>query len=175
MRRVSNNSSVRAIQPKLSGQIMGRCARFSDRSICFVYSLATALAILMPGCSGESIERATVSGSVTLDGKPLSSGQIRFRPTGENRGPGWSAWIKDGHYTTEGTKGTPVGELRVEIDGYRTPSWYKPTTAPPDDDVQGMIPQEQFLAPKYNLQSELTMSIPSGSGSVEKNWDLTSQ
>ena len=137
--------------------------------LCYVVIL-----ILIPiwGCGGSSIERATVSGAVTLDGSPLPSGQIRFLPTG--KGPSWSAWIKDGRYTTEDTKGTPVGDLRVEIDGYRTPAWYKPTAAAPGDE-KPVLPQEQYLPAKYNLQSELTMSIPAGSGTVEKNWELKSR
>jgi hypothetical protein len=127
------------------------------------------------GCGGEAIERATVSGRVTVDGKPLSSGQIRFLPTSDKGGPVWSAWIKDGSYTTEGTRGTPVGELRVEINGFRTPSWYTPSGTPAAGDEEAMIPQEQYLAAKYNMQSELKMNIAPGSGKVEKNWDLTSR
>jgi hypothetical protein len=137
--------------------------------------LAVALLLLSGGCGRETIERATVSGKVTLDGQPLSSGQIRFLPTSEQGGPVWSAWIKNGSYTTAGTKGTPVGDLRVEINGFRTPAWYKPTEADPANDEAAMIPQEQYLSAKYNTQSELKMSIAPGSGAVEKNWELTSR
>lgn len=141
------------------------------QSACFLAFVAFVVAC---GCSGEAIERATVSGKVTLDGKPMPSGQIRFRPTSETGGPGWSAWIKDGNFTTAGTKGTPVGELRIEIDAYRTPSWYKGHPAAADGE-EAMIPQEQFLPSKYNTQSELKMTIPPGSGAVEKDWELTSR
>jgi hypothetical protein len=138
-----------------------------------VFFAAVAL-VFVSGCGGETIERATVSGNVTLDGKPMPSGQIRFIPTSETGGPIWSAWIKDGKYTTAGTKGTPVGELRIEIDAFRTPASYK-GLPPAAEGEEAMIPQEQFLPAKYNTQSELKMTIPPGSGSVEKDWDLLSR
>jgi hypothetical protein len=142
----------------------------SRRPLGFLVAVACVFAC---GCNGEAIERATVSGKVTLDGKPMSSGQIRFRPTTETGGPAWSTWIKDGQYTTAGTRGTPVGELRIEIDAYRTPAWYK-GPPPAADGEEAMIPQEQFLPAKYNAQSDLKMTIPPGSGTIEKDWVLTS-
>jgi hypothetical protein len=139
------------------------------------YVIMAFVAASIAGCRGEAIERATVSGKVTVDGKPLPSGQIRFLPTSDKGGPVWSAWIKDGSYTTAGTKGTPVGDLRVEINGFRTPSWFKPSGAPAAGEEEGMIPQEQYLPAKYNIQTELKMSIVSGSGTVQKDWELTSR
>jgi hypothetical protein len=136
--------------------------------------LAVMASVFAGGCSGETIERATVSGKVILDGKPMPSGQIRFRPTSETGGPSWSTWIKNGEYTTAGTRGTPVGDLRIEIDAYRTPAWYK-GPPPAADEEEAMIPQEQFLPAKYNTQSELKLTIPPGSGAIEKDWVLTSR
>jgi hypothetical protein len=126
------------------------------------------------GCSGSGVERAEVAGTVTVDGTPLPMGEIRFLPTAETKGPVWSASIKNGQYTTAGTKGTPVGDLRIEINGFRVPSWYKPppglTTEPED-----MPPTEQYLPAKFNSQSELKLTIAPGSGRVEKDWELTSK
>ena len=121
------------------------------------------------GCGSDSVERATVSGAVTWDGTPVPKGQIRFIPTS---GPIWTARIKDGRYSTDGTKGVPVGDLQVRIEGYRIPSGYKGGT-PTDDD--NPIPLEQYLPAKYNKQTELTLTIDPGSNSVEKNFDLTSR
>jgi hypothetical protein len=121
------------------------------------------------GCGRTSIERAAISGKVTLDGQPLPRGQIRFIPTGENQGPSWSAWIKDGEYTTQGTKGVPVGDLRVEIKAFRIPVGYVAVATANEDEV----PREQYLPAKFNTNSELTFSVSSGAGSVEKNWELS--
>ena len=133
-----------------------------------------AIVTSIVGCGGSGVERAEVAGTVTVDGAPLPMGEIRFLPMAGTNGPMWSAEIKDGRYTTEGTKGTPVGDLRVEINGFRVPTWYKPppglTTEPED-----MPPTEQYLPAKCNSQSELKLTIPSGSGRVEKNWELQSK
>ena len=147
--------------------------RFHKFSFSIIGLALLAILPIVVGCGAGGVERADVAGTVTVDGAPLPMGEIRFLPTGETKGPVWTAFIKDGQYTTEGTKGTPVGDLRIEINGFRVPSWYKPppglTTEPED-----MPPTEQYLPTKYNAQSELKMTIASGSGRVEKNWELTS-
>jgi hypothetical protein len=125
-----------------------------------------ALVLLAAGCSESGIPRAEVHGKVTLDGKPIPQGDIRFVPTS---GPVWSAKIKDGIYTTAGTKGVPVGQLRVEIQAFRTPPNF---TLPADGSGDG-IPMEQYLPAKFNLESKLEMTIEPGASSVEKNFELT--
>ena len=152
--------------------IMVTCSYRSSSLLASITLVAVVTSIV--GCSGSGVERAEVAGMVTVDGTPLPMGEIRFLPTAETKGPAWSASIKNGQYTTAGTKGTPVGDLRIEINGFRVPSWYKPppglTTEPKD-----MPPAEQYLPAKFNSQSELKMTIASGSGRVEKNWELTSK
>lgn len=128
-----------------------------------------SIAASSSGCGRASIERAAISGKVTLDGQPLPRGQIRFIPTGENQGPSWSAWIKDGDYTTQGTKGVPVGDLRVEIKAFRIPAGYVAVAMANEDEV----PKEQYLPAKFNTNSELTFSVSPGATAVEKNWELT--
>jgi hypothetical protein len=50
--------------------------------------------------------------------------------------------------------------------GHFHPAWYRGTAK--------KNPQEQFLPAKYKTQSELKMTIAPGSGTVEKDWELTS-
>ena len=128
-----------------------------------------SIAASSSGCGRASIERAAISGTVTLDGQPLPRGQIRFIPTGESQGPSWSAWIKDGEYTTKGTKGVPVGNLRVEIKAFRIPAGYVAVATANEDEV----PKEQYLPAKFNTNSELTFSVSPGATAVEKNWELS--
>jgi hypothetical protein len=127
-----------------------------------------ALIAICGGCQSDDVERTTVSGSVTLDGKPIPRGLIRFIPTS---GPAWSARIEDGQYTTDGTKGVPVGDLQVRIEAQRIPLWYNGGTAPEGEET----PLEQYLPKKYNLQSELKMTIEPGSGAIDKDFLLTSR
>jgi len=120
------------------------------------------------GCSQGSIDRCAVSGKVSLNNQPVANGQIRFLPIGSTQGPSWTVNIKDGQYSTEGTKGVPAGELRVEIKGFRVPSWYKGAVDP-----EGETPLEQFVPAEFNVNSNLKCNLPHGSKNVEKNWDLT--
>jgi len=69
--------------------------------------LAALLSAAALGCGPG---KAPVSGSVTLDGKPLPAGTIAFLPA---KGQGASAEIKDGAYTATDV---PIGEVRVVVD-----------------------------------------------------------
>lgn len=137
-----------------------------------IRQFSLALSLLMAicgGCQGDDVERATVSGRVTLDGSPIPKGQIRFLPT---NGPAWSAWINDGNYTTNGTKGVPVGDMQVRIEAYRIPSWYKGGNVTGEESDP---PIEQYLPHKYNLQSDLKTTIEPGAEEVERDFALTSR
>ena len=138
-----------------------------ERNLPSLFALAWIALTL--GCGPGSVERATVSGAVTLDGTPIPKGQIRFIPA---NGPIWTARIKDGRYSTDGTKGVPVGDLQVRVEAYRILPGYQ-AGAPTGEDEQ--IPLEQYLPAKYNSQTELTLKIDEGSSSVEKSFDLTSR
>jgi len=141
------------------------------------YSLVMLLTFLLVcgGCGGDGIERAQVSGTITLDGTPVPDGQIRFVPIGETKGPSWTVFIRDGRYTTEGSKGTPIGTLRVEIRAYRIhPEFQRRMANSADPEGEGGIPQEQYLPARYNTQSELQMTIDPGSDRITKDFALTS-
>lgn len=60
------------------------------------------------GCGGG---KATVTGKVTIDGKPLPAGRISFVPS--KGGAGVGADIKDGQYTVEKV---PVGSVKVTVE-----------------------------------------------------------
>jgi hypothetical protein len=76
---------------------------FSRRS--FTTSLLILLPFALVGCGGKG----NVSGTVTLDGKPLPAGKISFLP---NKGPAVTAEIKDGKYSA---KGVPAGNAKVTV------------------------------------------------------------
>jgi len=77
--------------------------------------------ILTPGCSGgKSVTMAPVSGMVTVDGQPVTSGQVAFLPTGKDaEKAGLSAGTIDssGKYTisTDGKSGAPLGTYKVTV------------------------------------------------------------
>ncbi|MGD9128728.1 MAG: hypothetical protein PVH19_15235 [Planctomycetia bacterium] len=62
---------------------------------CFIGLMAVLL--LLPGCSDGRPKRVKVSGTVLIDGKPLSGGFIRFYPEGGRTA--WSDIDEQGRFT----------------------------------------------------------------------------
>lgn len=85
-----------------------------------VYRLIAALTalLLLMGCggSGKELERAAVSGMVTLDDAPLSKGVIRFVPADGATGPQTSVSIVDGRFEADDETGPIPGDHRIEIE-----------------------------------------------------------
>src|SRR5437868_3725711 len=89
--------------------------------------LRTALPLLLPlltGCSGEPYQVASVSGRVTLNGKPLDHAGVNFSPLATKGslapGPGsYAVTDPDGRYTLKlvgpDTKGAVIGKHKVSI------------------------------------------------------------
>jgi hypothetical protein len=73
----------------------------------FIGALAVFLSLAALGCGRG---KSSVSGAVTLDGKPLYTGTIVFIPQGA---PAVSGEIKDGQYSVAGV---PTGEATVTVD-----------------------------------------------------------
>lgn len=135
---------------------------------CLGCLVVLAVALSTNGCT-KGLPRAEVHGKVSFDGKPIPLGDIRFVPTS---GPAWSARIKDGSYTTAGTRGAPIGQLRVEIQAYRSPARVGVGTAPTTND--DAVPMEPYLPAKFNTDSKIEMTIEPGTKTVEKDFDLKS-
>lgn len=78
-----------------------------------------AVAVALCGCGGRGareLPRAAVTGTVTLDGKPLGKGVIRFVPLEGTPGPKTSAMISQGQFSAEQAHGPVVGKHRIEIE-----------------------------------------------------------
>ena len=108
----------------------------------------------MIGCGRSGSARYEVSGTVTIDGKPLNSGSILFSPLGS--GPTAGGKIADGQFLLARDKGPTAGSYRVEILAYQ------PTGRQiPDPDSPGKTTEEigQVIPARYNVQSELRAKI----------------
>lgn len=117
-------------------------------------SLALALSWFAAGCSEAGPARQPVSGTITLDGKPLTLGTITFAPLDGTTAA--TAPIQDGAYRLSRSEGPAPGRYQVEI------SAVQPTgkrIAHPDlpsetiDEVRNIVP------PNYNVQTELAVEI----------------
>jgi hypothetical protein len=128
--------------------------------------LIAALAGL-PGCGDGG--RATVSGNVTVDGKPLESGAINFLPTGATKGPSAGATIFEGRYLISAEKGVQIGENLVQIRGVgKTGKMVANPMGP------GQIEEwTEHVPEKYNKRTTLSRSIKAGAN--ELDFDLTSK
>ena len=68
------------------------------------------------GCSGSS--RQPISGTVTLDGKPLKYGTINFRPDG-HAASGSGGIVLEGNFEIPGDKGLPPGNYKVNVQAFK--------------------------------------------------------
>ena len=122
---------------------------------------AVALAI---GCGG-GLERVKMSGKVTYMDQPVVDGMIRFVPKAGTEMPLTIEPIRAGQYDTSTSGGVPVGTYRVEIFAYH-----------PDDPIPsgpGAPPRRQLLPKKYNVFSELEITLESGQKQLTKDFLLT--
>jgi len=124
------------------------------RPVILLVVLSTLL-----GCGGSN--RGAIEGSVTLDGKPIESGAITFRPTGETKGATAGGEIKNGRYAIPAKSGPMVGTNRVEISAWKQTGRMVPAAL--GDPHAGMKPEVvEAVAPRFNVNSELTVKIEPG-------------
>lgn len=136
-----------------------------QRRVRLAGALAGVLALfgLAGGCGGPP--KAHVTGTVTLDGKPIENGAIMFSPTngqGQTAGGG----IQDGKYAVDAS----VGEMTVVINASKVVGKQKlfdTPDSPVEDKVVEMIPL------RYNTESKLRVTLKPGDNEGV-NFELTS-
>lgn len=129
-----------------------------------ISGLLVAVAAAVSGCGGGT---ASVSGVVTLDGKPVEGASVSFAPvSGDGGGIGGSYGKTDaqGRYelrTVVGDRsGAAPGKHKVTI------SLSKPDPKNPEGAEKNLIPA------KYNTKSDLTFEVPTG-GTDKADFTLT--
>lgn len=124
--------------------------------------LVGGLLATLVGCSSENF--TSVSGTVTLDGKPYGKAAVNFQPMGDkdnpNPGRGSSAYTdENGHFELKSdgsTEGAIVGKHRVIITT-RAEAQADPTVSSPDGGgpppprdpipVEWRMPGKEFVVP----------------------------
>lgn len=96
------------------------------------------------GCGGQGVQRYPVSGTVTLDGKPLAKGTVYFKTV--QTGALDTLPVEDGKFEGLAEK----GERRVEINAYRS----RTISGPMGGEVQ-----ENLIAGRFNTESTLTATV----------------
>jgi hypothetical protein len=85
-----------------------------------IFGLFACCLVVFTGCSDSGVERYSLSGKVTYDGKPVSTGCIIFEPDSSkgNKGPQGFTNIENGRYSTDDIgRGAIHGPLIVRIEG----------------------------------------------------------
>lgn len=132
--------------------------------------VSTAFALLtsgiLMGCGGgpDLPDMGTVTGTVTLDGKPLPGVQVGFEPEGVPEGrPSMATTDEQGNYELSynaETKGAIVGTHTVRV-----------TT--PQDAPDPMGTFKDPIPPKFNRASTLKKEVVAGENTI--NLELTSK
>jgi hypothetical protein len=128
------------------------------------FLLTGLIPLLLIGCGQES-KMATISGTVTIDGKAPTTGAISFVAI-DGLTPNTGTTITDGKFTSE----IPIGESKVEIRVSKVVG-KKKLYDTPDSPMQEIM--EEVLPEKYNEQTELRFTAKKGKN--ENNWDLKSK
>jgi hypothetical protein len=115
------------------------------------------------GCSADT-KQGSVSGTVTLDGQPLKSGNIRFVPA-DGQTATADAAITDGQFTAT----MPPGEKKVSISAPKV-TGKKRVYETPDSPMIDIV--EELLPAEYNVRSTLTLNVAPGDQS--KDFELKS-
>lgn len=116
------------------------------------------------GC-GSSSGRQAVTGTVSLDGKPLASGSINFQPTPGLKAPSAGAPIENGRFSIPAAQGLLPGEYQVTIVGMQE------TGRMVDDEQKGKVPE---LAPiRFREAGSLKAKVEPGK-KTQFDFQLTS-
>jgi hypothetical protein len=123
---------------------------------------------LAAGC-GEAnpLGRRAIYGAVSLQGKPLESGWVRFEPE-DASGVNSAGQIEAGKYRIDEAQGLPPGTYRVAISSPDESQVTRVEAAPGDE---RSLATERVPA-KYNAKSTLKLDVPKGRGRYEANFAL---
>jgi hypothetical protein len=111
------------------------------------------------GCGGNS-NVGSVTGTVTLDGNPVSGALVSFTPK-KGGSPSVGRTDDSGKYFLQYTRdqqGAEIGEHSVKITTYLAAD---PEADPPQAEVPEKIPI------KYNYKTELTKEVKSGTNTID--------
>ena len=111
------------------------------------------------GCSVDDLPRQPISGFVTLDGQPLSSGVMSFFPN-LLKNPDYpvigGAMIERGYFSIPRREGLVLGSYNVAINSGELHNRYRKTRKEPGNDQA--IEKERIPA-KYNANTQLAIEI----------------
>ena len=139
---------------------------------------ATLLAVAVAGCGGkdpnaqaDTLPRTAVSGTVSIDGKPLPAGKIQFNPA--EPAPNLvsvSGEVKEGKFAIAQPQGPVPGKYKVSISGLA----FQQVAA---TEEPGPLPKRQVdpVPAKYNTKTTLLKEITATTTAADLDFALTSK
>jgi hypothetical protein len=128
--------------------------RINEQHLPTTFIVASTLATFggLVGCQRDSM--VEIAGDVTIEGKPLEEGTIRFAPRNQ-QGPSAGTTVQHGKYHLRLLPGTKT----VRIEAFKT---LGERPADPSMPNARMTPVKQQLLPNnYNVESTLTCDVES--------------
>lgn len=123
------------------------------------------LALAAAGCDQQTDHRVPVSGTVLIDGEPLTSGMIRFVP--EVGRPSSSAILTDGSFDLASERVNQISESGVRPGSYRVQ--VSSSKIIDDETIQWQAPQKYADFRTSGL--DVTISKPTEGLVIELTWD----
>jgi hypothetical protein len=139
------------------------CPRRNQRWVLAVCVVSLA------GCD-SGLPRATVTGTVKLDGQPVESGAIAFVPIEGTKGGTAGAVIEKGSYRIDRVKGVMIGQNRVELRGSRKTGRMLPDPINPGGKIEERV---ELFPPFYSTKSTLVREVVAGENRID--FDLSSK
>lgn len=106
------------------------------------------------GCGSDGPDLAEVTGTVTIDGKPVHGAMLTFVPEAAGGSPSYGVTDAEGNYSlmfTQDKNGAMLGKHNVEIETRRLTK---------DDMAEGVAPPEFVPVPKkYKQTGALTAEV----------------
>ena len=123
-----------------------------------VVGLCTA--VVLTGCNNENLPGlGSVTGKVTMDGKPVPDALVAFEPVDGSAAPAMGRTDASGTYElyySRGVKGAKIGEHNVRVNSYQETG---------DDDNRQI--QKETVPSKYNVKTELKATVSRGSNTLD--------
>jgi hypothetical protein len=124
------------------------------------------LALAVAGCSDPSevdtLPRVAVSGTITLDGKPLPEGKLQFQPDPSNSAITTVGEIKDGRFSIARDSGPVPGKYRIMVSSHpvhKLNPGEDPGGSPRRPPGPEMVPSK-YTGPASELVADVTADSP---------------
>ena len=127
--------------------------------------MALAAVVALAGCSrgGLTGERLPVSGTLSLDGKPVDIALVEFSQDAD-QGEVQSAVVRDGRFSLDGGSGLPAGQYSVAVVPY-VPEIEELGAMPPVEKAR-IAASGNRLPEHYRRRGLLTARIEAGKTNV---------